>query len=323
MSFADPMRFALIGFGRWGERYAEAVDAVGARVSQIATHDPERRRRAAARAAVVDDWRAAVESRDCDAVIVAAPPSAQPAILRACLAARKPVVLEKPLCLDAADARAIDREVRAAGVPVLVDHTLLFNPAYERLRRDMTHLGALRFIASEGMSFGPFRADPPTVWDWGPHDVACCLDLVAQAPSAVRLLDSGGASPVGADLFALRLDFPGGVTAWIHSGRASLVRRRSVSVFCAGGALRFTDGPCSALDRFDVEWDARHTLPSTFRLPEPTPVMTTDERPLTRMLHYFIEGVTRGGDTARFGATLAADVVAVLSRAQQEFDVLN
>lgn len=313
------LRFALIGFGRWGQRYAETIASVaGASLSEIVTRDPARQRLAAARASVTPDWHDVLRSGRSDAVIIATPPSMHAEILRACIDARRPAIVEKPLCLDYERAAQLAARVEASGVPVLVDHTLLFNPAYERLKTEVASRGAIQFITAEGMNFGPFRHDPPTLWDWGPHPIACCLDLLDSRPDGVRSLGSGspGGGGSDSDMAAVCLTFPSGATAWIHTGRASLVRRRSLAVFCENGALLFEDGVSSVLDAYDAAWGSRYGLPTAHEAAQPRRIVKTCERALTRLLQYFVAGIA-GGDRRRFGLRLGVEVVGVLGRAQQ------
>ncbi len=48
-----------------------------------------------------------------------------------------------------------------------------------------TPFGGARAIQSVGGAQGPFRPGVPVLWDWAPHDIAMCLDLVGETPSAV------------------------------------------------------------------------------------------------------------------------------------------
>jgi hypothetical protein len=79
----------------------------------------------------------------------------------------------------------------------------------------------------------------------------------------------------------------------------------------------FSDAETSRLDRRDSPWDERERLPSTFRPPSPKTIFQTSERPLTRMVDYFVRGVSGGGDISRFGLGLASDVVGVVAQAEQ------
>lgn len=68
-----------------------------------------------------------------DAVIVLLPHDSHLPAMRMLLARRLPVLLEKPLAVNLAEANEIVRLAEAAHVPVLVGHNGLFHPAFEQM----------------------------------------------------------------------------------------------------------------------------------------------------------------------------------------------
>ena len=306
-------RFGLVGAGRWGQVYIRTLGSLAdrCRLTHLCTSQP-RPAGVSGEVAVVSDWRAVVRS-DCDAVIIATPPHTHAEILEACLDARKPCIVEKPLCLEVATAERLHQRVQASGVPVLVDHMHLFSPAYQALTRDLEEHGEpIRLILSEGMGLGPFRTHTPALWDWGPHDIGACLDLLGELPEHVDALP-GPVSPSGApDQVSVRLEFPTGATAWIQAGRLAPHRRRILSIF--------TDNRLYMLD----ELAAEKLIVSPFRFAERYATRTPDilerqtipplsaQLPLSHVLTYFMEGLRRG-DRRRFGTALALDVIKVLA----------
>ena len=37
-----------------------------------------------------------------------------------------------------------------------------------------------------GGNYGPFRMDVSSLWDWGPHDLSMCLEIIGKYPSKVK-----------------------------------------------------------------------------------------------------------------------------------------
>lgn len=249
----------------------------------------------------------------CEAIIIATPPETHAEILTACLQAGKPCLVEKPLCLDVATAQRLHRLVEDRGVAVLVDHTQLFHPAYEALQQRLSEgREAVRVIVSEGMAFGPFRRHTAALWDWAPHDVSLCLDVVGCAPAGVAAL-GGPTDPQGIpEMASIRLEFANGPTAWIHTGRLSTDKRRRLTVITdrhlyimdALASDPLTVASMNYLQRYE------ETEVESLKINALKPVST--ERPLTRMLAYFLDGL-RGGDRRKFGTALAVEVVRVLA----------
>ena len=228
-----PLRFGLIGVGRWGKVYIKTLLTMPdrCRLTHLATSKPEHAALVPHPVTVLSDWRALLRS-DCDAVIIATPPQTHAEILEACIEAGKPCIVEKPLCLDMATAERLHAKVNASGVAVLVNHTQLFDSAYRTLKHAVEKAEEpIRLILSEGMGLGPFRTDAPPLWDWGSHDISLCLDLLGALPVRVEML-GGPRSPGGIpELVSVRLEFPGETCAWIHAGCLSPQKRRGLSVF--------------------------------------------------------------------------------------------
>src|SRR5206468_4448358 len=220
------------------------------------------------------------------------------------LAAGKPALVEKPVALGLAETLALEREVSASGVPVLVDHTMLYHPGFEALRARCPDPRAIRFVHSESRAWGPFRAEKvPVLWDRGPHDVAMCLELFGARPIAVAGLAAWPGTPpaLDAQMMTLRLDFAGGASAWIEIGHLASERRGRFSVFCDRAALVFDDGPPSSLAERSTPWRfAPGDSEGAARAIE-----VADERPLSRVVREFAAGVG-GRPSPRFGLGLAA-----------------
>jgi predicted dehydrogenase len=305
------VRFGLIGAGRWGRVYLSTLGSLEARcqVTHVASSRPDAAASYGRPVTVTPDWRAVI-SAGCDAVVIATPPAAHAQMLRACLDARIPCIVEKPFCLDPGEADELAARIEASGVPVLVDHTAVFHPAYQVLKSRLTQAGEpIRFLLTEGMGFGPHRPDVPALWDWGPHDVGLCVDLLGARPDHLEAL----AGPEGAggepEMLVARLHFQQGTTAWVHIGRCSAVKRRSLTVG--------TDARLYHLDELSA--DPLKVAQMSGGDIAAGPVWDTLVRgpvtpPLTAMLEYFMDGLD-GGDRSRFGAGLAVDVVRVLALA--------
>jgi predicted dehydrogenase len=288
---------------------------------------------------VVADWHELIAS-SCDAVIIATPPATHPAILEACVEAGKPCLVEKPLCLDVPTAERLHRRVQASGVLVMVDHTHLFSLAYRELKQMVRAANEpIRTIVSEGMGFGPFRAGLSALWDWAPHDVSLCLDLLETMPLGVDAMsgphDPGGEPEKaddpghgaekaddpghGPDMVSLRLDFPAGTSAWIQAGRLSAQRRRSLSVVTDTRVYLLDDLASSKLMVANIDFPHRHRGEGSEPLAWfPIPV-ASEPPPMVHVMTDFLDGIS-GGNRSRFGTELALGVTRVLAACQEVLD---
>ncbi|MBI3324814.1 MAG: Gfo/Idh/MocA family oxidoreductase [Candidatus Omnitrophica bacterium] len=315
------VRLGLIGAGRWGQVYLRTIAKLEARcrLSHLCTSQPDRAASLPYPVTVVRDWKQLIAS-DCEAVIIATPPQWHAPMLEACLEAGKPCLVEKPLCMDAPTATRLDERVSASGVPVLVDHTQLFHPAYRRLKALLREDGQrIRFVLSEGMALGPFRAHSSALWDWGPHDVSLCVDLLGGPPQTVHAFGCGLSPGAAAELLCMRLRFAGDVTAWVHAGRLSPEKRRQLHVFTDRTLYRLDDHSAEPLARAPVDFDDREAdgMP---RDPAWQAVPCEKRLPMDAFLEYFLDGLS-GGDRTAFGTSLACSVVRVLAECERMANV--
>lgn len=291
----------------------------GVRLTWVASRNPETRVRVPVGTIVVEDWRALPDAA-LDGVVVASPASLHGVMLRLAIESGVPVFVEKPLTLDLREARGLAALAEARDALVLVDHTHLFQPGYEALRRLVADHGGPRAIRSEGGQYGRREGDAGALWEYGSHDVALCLDLVgpgAMVERAERLSLEPLAEGPGENLrLALRWPEALGrsevVRAEITVGNLMREKRRRFIVECRGAAFLLDNLAPEPLLQLHGQ-DARGWYSET----RGEPISTARDLPLDRAMRRFAAGIR--GDRAghpEFGLTLAVDVVRVLTAAE-------
>ena len=215
---SDQLRVALIGYGLGGRAFHAPLIAItaGLRLATIVTSNPERRAAAShdfpsARVADSAEW-VWENAREHDLVVITTPNRFHVPLARAAVAARIPVVVDKPMAAMALEARELVAEAQRQNVPIT---------AYHNRRRDGEMLTAQRLIASDALGAVirfESRLDRwrpghvPAVWREGgaPEDAGGILyDLGPHLIDQARLL-FGPVSHVYAELEKRR---PGAVVA--------------------------------------------------------------------------------------------------------------
>ena len=132
------VRVALVGYGSAGRGiHAPLLVAAGMAPSVVVTANPERVAQVRADlpdADVVPDLAAALDTAP-DVVVLASPSGVHAEQVRACVAAGVPVVVDKPLAVDGAQARAVTELAAAAGVPLTVFQNRRWDAENLTLRR--------------------------------------------------------------------------------------------------------------------------------------------------------------------------------------------
>ncbi|MDH4117401.1 MAG: Gfo/Idh/MocA family oxidoreductase [Acidimicrobiia bacterium] len=158
------LRCAVVGLGWWGRQIVDSV-AGSEHLEVVIAVDPAAEPDTASSRglALVADMNAAVDS--VDAVIVATPHTLHPAQVMEAAAAGKHVFCEKPLALNAADARRMVETCREAGVILGVGHERRFEGAMEEVARLAGDgaLGELLFLECN-WSHDLFARNPASTW---------------------------------------------------------------------------------------------------------------------------------------------------------------
>lgn len=238
------LRLGLIGAGRWGRNYITTIAGLeGVSLAGLASRNPESARLVDAGCLVSDDWHSILDSSRIDAAIVATPPALHAEMVEAAVKRGLPVLVEKPLTLDLAQAVALRALVAAQEGFVMVDHTHLFHPAYRALKLAAPRYGRIRAIDCISGNFGPFRADVRPLWDWGAHDLALCLDLIGAPPERLEAtcLESRRTPEGWGEVLELRATFPLAVSAVLRFGNLVPKARRLV-VYLDEAVLVYDDG---------------------------------------------------------------------------------
>jgi predicted dehydrogenase len=140
----------VIGAGKHGQRYLQHLREDIPELSLAAFS----RRDSVAGAALARslgvafhaDWHDLVADPAIEAVVAVVPPTLHPSIAAAVGAARKPLLIEKPLAATGATARDVARSIRASGVACLMAHTLRWNTVVRAVRDRLPELGPLRAL---------------------------------------------------------------------------------------------------------------------------------------------------------------------------------
>jgi predicted dehydrogenase len=225
------LRIAVLGAGRLGGFHAHKL--VGfPHVDLVAVVDPLEASRN--RLAADCGTRALAGHRELlgqiDAAVIASPTRLHHALALDLLRAGAHLLVEKPLCVTAAEAEELVGTARQRGLVLQVGHVERFNPAFTHAA---PHLRSPKYI--EAMRAAPFTfrsMDVGVVLDLMIHDIDLVLSLVR---SPVRKVEAVGLSVMGGheDVANARLEFECGCVAAISASRVSHEQARRMAIWSA------------------------------------------------------------------------------------------
>lgn len=115
---------------------------------------------------VAESWRELVQRDDVDLVSVVTPPATHMEITLAALERGKAVLCEKPMAMNATEARLMTDKAGAVGSLALIDHELRFLNGRLKLR-EMLHTGAIGNVRHCNYLFrSDYRGVLTRTWDW-------------------------------------------------------------------------------------------------------------------------------------------------------------
>ena len=221
----EAINWGILGPGRIAVKFAIGLrDAAGARLAAVGSRSAARAERFAAQygaARAHAGYEALAADPDVDAVYVATPHPQHAAACILCLEAGKHVLCEKPLTVNAAEARAVAACAREHGALLMEGMWARFIPA----------TAALRALLKAG-EVGE------------PHVVHADIGFASTPDPASRLyapeLAGGALLDLGVYCVAFAsmvLGTPSGVAASAHIGTTGVDERTSVSLSYPGGAV--------------------------------------------------------------------------------------
>ena len=164
-----PIRFGLIGAGAISTQHLEALDAIpGASIAGIASASSDKARAAGDRWGV--PWTTDIEEHlardDVDAVTIATPSGLHPDQALAALRHGKHVLVEKPIALSNADARAVADEARRRGLVAGTVSQRRFEPTVRAVRDAVADgaVGRVAILVAEGFYFRPQTYYDSAAW---------------------------------------------------------------------------------------------------------------------------------------------------------------
>ena len=186
-SHRKEINLGLIGAGKWGANYIRLIEGLdNVNIIAIATKNNRYKNTVSDDFQICDSWKELCEINCLDGLIIATPPSSHIKIATYAISKNLPVLIEKPLSLDNAEVGVFYKNIIKKKAKVMVNFIHLYNPIYLEMKNQMKKMGMIKSIETKGGDWGPFRINTPAMWDWGCHDIAMCIDLLQEEPSAIH-----------------------------------------------------------------------------------------------------------------------------------------
>ena len=292
---ADQIQISCIGAGYWGQNLVRNFYELGA-LARVCEPEETRLAEIGSRypgVALTDSVEETLADPAVAGVCIATPAATHGSLVRQALLAGKDVLVEKPLCLSAAEGEELVQLADQHGRVLMVGHLLWYHPAVLKLKElvDSGELGRLRYVYSNRLNLGKIRREENILWSFAPHDISVILGLVGDMPTGVSAQGGNYLQAEVADVTVSLLSFACGVKAhifvsWLHPFKEQklvVVGERQMAVF----------NDLEAVDKLvlyphSIDW--RDGLPVPTRA-DAVPVPLQLSEPLKAECRHFLEAI--------------------------------
>lgn len=323
----DRLRLGLVGYGYWGPNLARnfhqlpeawlvaCADADNARLNEAA--------RLYSLQQTANDARALIENPTLDALVIATPARSHFELVSQALDAGKHVLVEKPLALTSADARALTDLAQKNKRVLMVGHTFEYNPAVWKIQEllDAGALGELYYIYANRVNLGRVQTDINALWSIAPHDVSIMLALLKQMPLSVSAHGATYLHQGIEDVVFALLNFPNSIVGHIHASWLDPSKTRQMTFVGSEKMIVYDDvDPEAKIKIYDKGVYKRGDAFGEFQLRVRSGDLYIPKIDLTEPLKYecahFLECI-RDNKTPRTDGENGLRVVRVLEAAQE------
>jgi UDP-2-acetamido-3-amino-2,3-dideoxy-glucuronate N-acetyltransferase len=317
---------ALVGAGYWGRNLARNFNALAA-LHTLCDRSTEILDGYGADYVAVrktDSFESVLADGAVTKVVVATPAGTHFRLARAALLAGKDVFVEKPLCLDIAEAEELVATAERVNRLLMVGHLLQYHPCIIEIRRLLAagDLGRIQYLISNRLNLGKIRQEENALWSFAPHDISVILSLVGgDLPDQVRCTGESYLTPDVADTTLTTLRFPGKIRAHMHVSWLNPFKEQKLTVVGSRGMVVFDDtkpwGEKLVLHRDYLNWsDGRVPTPSRA---EGVRISVKEDEPLRQECMHFLD-CCRSRVTPRTDGREGLRVLRVLKAAQSSLE---
>ena len=239
-------QLALVGAGYWGRNLARNFLALGALRTLCDSAKATLDSYGADYAPInkTTDFKQVLADPQITQVAIAAPAVLHYQLAKAALEAGKDVFVEKPICLDLVEARALVELAADKQRVLMVGHLLQHHPLIQELHLLLARgeLGKLQYITSNRLNLGKIRREENALWSFAPHDISVILSLAGnQLPESVRCMGGEYLNHGIADTTMTFLRFAGGIRAHVYVSWLNPFKEQKLTVIGSNGIAVFDD----------------------------------------------------------------------------------
>ena len=309
------LKFGLVGAGKWGQNYIKSIEkSKSFDLFAVSTKNYNIKNIVKPSCLVCQNWNELLNLDFLDGVIIATPPNTHFLIAKQFIKKGIPTLIEKPLTMSLKEAQdlldLVNKDINQS--IVFVDHIYLYDDYFMQLKKRAKNAGKIHKINSIGGSNGPVRKDVRALWDWAPHDLAMCLDIVGKFPISINaeLIREEKLNIGSKELIKIELIFPEKIHANLLVGNFMKKKSRLFEVEFKNSRLVYeplSDCTFKEYSKINKELYCQKNN------------LSNDQLPLDNLLRQFADAILNNKrNTASL--KLGTDVVKIIENIEEKLD---
>jgi predicted dehydrogenase len=231
----------IVGYGYWGPNLCRnfqsddrvlvkyICDLVPERLNQTKRHNRDAR--------LTSDYGDLLADKNLDAVVIATPVESHFDLAMQALRSGKHVFIEKPMCRNSEQCRALIAAADQNSLTLMVGYTFLYHGPVRLIKEliDREELGELFYFNSVRGNLGLFQSDVNVLWDLGVHDLSIVDYLFERTPVEVHAIGAAHTETDNEDVVYLTLKFEDNLIAHCQMSWLAPIKIRQIMI---GGSKR-------------------------------------------------------------------------------------
>lgn len=295
------MKFGIIGCGYFGKNYVRIlremkdVQLVGVANRTSAVFEKYKDLLTGVKTTI--NPSDIINDASVDCVIIATPPSTHCALAIEALSAGKHVLLEKPMCVNLAEAKLLKKAVSKSRKIFMTGHQYVYNDYVNFILDNIASLGKIKHVYAEHFYYGMQRNDVGCFLDAGTH----MLSMIKYLFNASKITKVNGKSVYleqdgRDDSTSCVVEFDKPFTANLQMSWISPVKSCKFMIVGSTGTMVFDEMAEYKLKMFEISYPAVKSSGSTtfLSLPEPKIANVISREPLKNQVFHFIDCINSG-----------------------------
>lgn len=187
------VKIGLIGFGYWGPNLLRnLLITKDGKVSIVCDKDPKKLQiiKKAYPAILLTTRYKDILKSDVKGVVIATPPKTHFELAKLALEAKKDVLIEKPMTINAMEAEKLVELAKKLRRILMVDHTFVYSKPIEKIEGIVKskQLGKIVNIDSGRASLGLYQKEINVIGDLAIHDFSIMDYIIGQTPKSITVV---------------------------------------------------------------------------------------------------------------------------------------